>query len=97
VICGDTTPHAKPHPAPLFAAVHELGVDATHCVYVGDAQRDVTAGIAAGMKTLVARYGYFAPEDTPEHWPATGGIDSLAQLLDWLPMQAHCARRSSAS
>jgi N-acetyl-D-muramate 6-phosphate phosphatase len=97
VICGDTTPHAKPHPAPLFAAVHELGVDATHCVYVGDAQRDVTAGIAAGMKTLVARYGYFAPEDTPEDWPATGGIDSLAQLLDWLPMQAPSARRSSAS
>ena len=37
------------------------------------------------MKTLVARYGYFAPEDTPEHWPADGGIDSLAKLLDWLP------------
>lgn len=97
VICGDTTPHAKPHPAPLFAAAKALGVDAVHCVYVGDAERDITAGIAAGMKTLVARYGYFAPEDTPERWPATGGIDSLAKLLDWLPKQAESAMRSSDS
>ena len=85
VICGDTTPHTKPHPAPLYAAAKELGFDAVDCVYVGDAERDITAGIAAGMKTLVARYGYFAPEDVPECWPADGCIDSLPALLDWLP------------
>jgi N-acetyl-D-muramate 6-phosphate phosphatase len=85
VICGDTTPYAKPHPAPLYAAANELGFDASDCVYVGDAERDVTAGIAAGMKTLIARYGYFAPEDAPERWPADGCIDSLPMLLDWLP------------
>lgn len=85
VICGDTTPYAKPHPAPLYAAAKELGFDAADCVYVGDAERDIAAGIAAGMKTLVARYGYFAPEDAPERWPADGCIDSLRGLLDWLP------------
>ena len=85
VICGDTTPYTKPHPAPLYAAAKELGFDAADCVYVGDAERDITAGIAAGMKTLVARYGYFAPEDAPERWPADGCIDSLPGLLDWLP------------
>jgi N-acetyl-D-muramate 6-phosphate phosphatase len=85
VICGDTTPHTKPHPAPLYAAARELGFLAADCVYVGDAERDIAAGIAAGMKTLIARYGYFAPEDAPERWPADGGIDSLPMLLDWLP------------
>jgi N-acetyl-D-muramate 6-phosphate phosphatase len=93
VISGDTTPHAKPHPAPLFAAAKALGIAATDCVYVGDAERDITAGIAAGMKTLVARYGYFAPEDTPERWPANGSIDSLPGLLDWLPAAVSGATR----
>jgi 2-phosphoglycolate phosphatase len=85
VICGDTTPHAKPHPAPLLQAARELGCRPAECVYVGDAERDVTAGVAAGMKTLIANYGYFAPEDTPERWRADGSIDSLPMLLDWLP------------
>jgi phosphoglycolate phosphatase-like HAD superfamily hydrolase len=86
VICGDTTPHAKPHPAPLLRAAQELGCRPEECVYVGDAERDVTAGIAAGMKTLIANYGYFAPDDTPERWPADGSIDSLPMLLRWLPV-----------
>ena len=85
IVCGDTTPYTKPHPAPLLAAADALGLDAVSCVYVGDAERDVTAGIAAGMKTLIARYGYFPPEDVPERWPANGAIDSLPALLDWLP------------
>ncbi len=86
LICGDTTPHAKPHPAPLLAAAKALGIEPASCVYVGDAERDVTAGIAAGMRTLIARYGYFAPDEMPERWPADGSIESLAALLDWLPV-----------
>lgn len=35
VISGDTTPHAKPHPEPLFEAARRLGVSAGRCVYVG--------------------------------------------------------------
>jgi len=91
LVCGDTTPHAKPHPAPLLAAAKALGVDPAQCVYVGDAERDVTAGIAAGMKTLVARYGYFAPDEEPARWPADGAIESLMALLDWLPARASIA------
>jgi len=85
VICGDTTPHAKPHPAPLLAAAAELAVDPIACVYVGDAERDITAGVAAGMRTLVARYGYIEPHEAPEAWPADGMLDAPAALLDWLP------------
>ena len=59
------------------------------CVYVGDAERDVTAGIAAGMRTIVARYGYIEAHESPETWPADGGIDHPAALLGWLPAARH--------
>jgi N-acetyl-D-muramate 6-phosphate phosphatase len=88
VVCGDTTPHAKPHPAPLLFAADRLGVAPERCVYVGDAERDIIAGGAAGMPTIVARYGYLEPHDEPAGWPADGIIDSPSALLDWLPMRA---------
>lgn len=87
VVCGDTTPHPKPHPEPLLAAARTLGVAPTRCVYVGDDLRDVQAGIAAGMPTLVARWGYIGTGDPHEQWPATGGADAPLDVLDWLPVQ----------
>jgi N-acetyl-D-muramate 6-phosphate phosphatase len=91
VVCGDTTPHAKPHPAPLLHAAAELGVVPARCVYVGDAQRDIEAGIAAGMHTIVARYGYIQPDELPDTWPADGHITDPSALIAWLPERA--ARR----
>ncbi len=85
IVCGDTTPFAKPHPAPLVDAARRLGLPPERCVYVGDAERDVSAGIAAGMHTIVARYGYLRPEELPETWAADGIIDSPDELLRWLP------------
>ena len=85
VVCGDTTPFPKPHPAPLLAAADLLGVAPERCVYVGDAERDVTAGIAAGMRTIVARYGYIEAHESPDTWPADGRIDHPSALLGWLP------------
>ena len=85
VICGDTTANAKPHPEPLLAAALALKVAPSNCVYVGDAERDIIAGRAAGMKTLIASYGYLGVDDTPEHWAADGVIHALPELLDWLP------------
>jgi phosphoglycolate phosphatase len=85
VVCGDTTAQAKPHPGPLLHAVARLGLDAGGCVYVGDAERDVAAARAAGMASLVARYGYIASDVMPESWKPDGFIDSLPAVLDWLP------------
>jgi phosphoglycolate phosphatase len=85
IVSGDTTPHAKPHPAPLLHAAAALGVAATHCVYVGDDLRDVQAGNAAGMSTIVATYGYVGENGDPSGWPATGWIDRPEDLLTWLP------------
>jgi phosphoglycolate phosphatase len=85
VVCGDTTPHAKPHPAPLLHAARELGVLPQRCLYVGDAERDVLAGNAAGMPSIVATYGYIEAHETPAAWPAVGMIDRPGALIAWLP------------
>lgn len=85
IVSGDTTPHPKPHPAPLLHAAAGLGVVPTSCVYVGDDLRDVEAGNAAGMPTLVAGYGYMGMGGDPRRWPATGWIDRPLDLLAWLP------------
>ncbi len=85
VISGDTTAHAKPHPAPLLAGAEALGVEPGRVVYVGDAERDITAGVAAGMRTLVAAYGYIGGDEDPGAWPADGHIARPLDLLPWLP------------
>ena len=86
VISGDTTPETKPHPAPLLAGAAALGVPPAHCVYVGDAERDIIAGRAAGMHTLFAAYGYVGEDEVPATWNADGTLESLSALLDWLPL-----------
>jgi 2-phosphoglycolate phosphatase len=88
VVCGDTTARAKPHPDPLLHAANALRVAPERCVYVGDSERDVAAGVAAGMFTLVALYGYIAAHETPRAWPADGFLDDIGALIDWLPASA---------
>jgi phosphoglycolate phosphatase len=75
LVCGDTTPHAKPHPEPLLEAARRLGVPAAGCVYVGDDLRDVQAGRAAGMTTVAVLWGYLGAGESVEEW----GADHLAQ------------------
>ena len=84
VISGDTTPHAKPHPAPLLEAAKRLGIDPAACVYVGDDERDIVAGHAAQMKTVAATYGYLGVQSDVKSWQAHAQIESPAQLLDLL-------------
>jgi phosphoglycolate phosphatase len=85
VVSGDTTPNAKPHPAPLLHAASELNVPPSRCIYVGDDLRDIVAGNAAGMPTIVAEYGYMGNGGNSDTWPATGWIADPLALLDWLP------------
>lgn len=84
VVSGDTCAQPKPHPAPMLHACHLAGAAAAECLYVGDAERDVEAASAAGMPTLIARYGYLGAEDRPEEWGAAGFIDAPTDLLAWL-------------
>jgi len=86
LICGDTTPHSKPHPAPLLEAARRLAIPAGECVYVGDDLRDVQAGRAAGMRTIAAAWGYLGMGEPITAWDADAVIDSPAELLQWLGM-----------
>ena len=86
VVCGDTTPHAKPHPAPLLEAARRAGVAAEDCVYVGDDARDVQAGRAAGMAVLAAGWGYLGQGDAVEAWGADAVLSDPADLLQWLSL-----------
>jgi 2-phosphoglycolate phosphatase len=84
VVSGDTTPHAKPHPAPLLEAAQRIGIEPAHCVYVGDDERDIIAGKAAGMQTVAACYGYLGAAGDVSAWNADASIDSPMQLLQLL-------------
>lgn len=84
LICGDTTPHAKPHPEPLLEAARRLPVPAEACVYVGDDLRDIQAGQAAGMRTIAAGWGYLGQGEHIEDWGADFIAQQPADLLKWL-------------
>ena len=84
VVSGDTLPERKPHPRPLQHAAGLVGVPPERCVYVGDAERDIQAGRAAGMATVVAAYGYLSADDDPARWQPTGIVVEPAELLDWM-------------
>jgi phosphoglycolate phosphatase len=85
VVGGDTTPHAKPHPAPLLEAARRLELSPAHCIYVGDDERDIAAGHAAGMATVAACYGYLGHKGDTLSWGAHAHIDTPLDLLKWLP------------
>ena len=80
IVSGDTTKHAKPHPEPLLFAATQLGVAPQKCVYVGDDERDILAGKAAGMMTITAGYGYLGDGVAHLDWNADASINSPAEL-----------------
>jgi N-acetyl-D-muramate 6-phosphate phosphatase len=86
LVCGDTTPHAKPHPAPLLEGARQLGLPADDCVYVGDDLRDVQAGRAAGMAVLAAAWGYLGDGEPVGAWGADSVLPDPAALLQWLDL-----------
>lgn len=80
VVCGDTLPQRKPHPAPLLHAARELGVEPGNCIYLGDAVRDIEAGRAAGMRTVATSYGYVRPGEDVAAWLADASVDHPRQI-----------------
>jgi 2-phosphoglycolate phosphatase len=81
VVSGDTLPERKPHPRPLLYAADLIGIEPSQAIYVGDANRDIEAGRAAGMTTVAATYGFIMPDDDPTNWHADHYIDAPMELL----------------
>lgn len=88
VVSGDTTAQPKPHPGCMLYACERVGSQADQCLYIGDAQCDIEAGKRAGMKTLIALYGYIPSIVATEHWGADGTIDHPMAIVDWIETHA---------
>ena len=84
IVSGDTCPQPKPHPAPMLAAAGLCGSDPAHCLYLGDAERDIQAANAAGMPALVAAWGYLDAADQPHTWNAHGSVRHPLDTLNFL-------------
>lgn len=84
IVSGDSTALRKPHPQPILHACRQIGLDAPQCIYIGDAERDIVAGRNAGMKTLVALFGYLGDDDRPQEWHADAMIRQPLEILDWI-------------
>jgi 2-phosphoglycolate phosphatase len=84
IVSGDTVAHRKPHPMPMYHAAQLISVEPAECLYVGDAERDIQAGNAAGMTTLVALWGYLGENDKPNDWKGHGIVNAPAELIEWL-------------
>ncbi|HEX2651382.1 MAG TPA: HAD-IA family hydrolase [Burkholderiales bacterium] len=76
VVCGDTTPHLKPHPASLLHAANELALAPKDCLYVGDDLRDILAAHAAGMTSVAVEWGY------GDDWHAWNADTVIRQPMD---------------
>ncbi|MES2580446.1 MAG: HAD-IA family hydrolase [Pseudomonadota bacterium] len=82
VVSGDDAPQPKPSPATLLMACEQINVKPENCIYIGDAERDIQAGKAAGMQTAVALFGYIDISDKPEDWGADIMLQKPEDLLD---------------
>ncbi len=84
IVSGDTTPNSKPHPDPMHYACDEAESQSRECLYVGDARRDIEAGRNAGMKTLVANYGYIETGEDVTTWGADAIVNDPEAILLYL-------------
>lgn len=84
LVCPDHVSAAKPDPEPMLLGAAQIGMKPSRCIYVGDHRRDIDAGRAAGMATVVANWGYLDENDEPLSWGADHYHDHPEQLLSLL-------------
>jgi phosphoglycolate phosphatase len=86
MISGDTCAHAKPHPEPMLKACEIIGVSPAQCLYLGDDLRDMQAANAAGMRGIIANYGYVSGDASVKNWNAHGSVNKPTELLDLIAL-----------
>jgi phosphoglycolate phosphatase len=84
IVSSDSTKNRKPHPEPMYLACKIANTKPDACVYIGDAKRDIEAGRNAGMRTVIAQYGYIADTENTEEWQADHSIQTPSQILSLL-------------
>ena len=84
VVSGDTCGEPKPSVKPMLYACGQIHANPQHTLYVGDAERDIQAGCNAGMKTVLAEWGYISDEDDTDSWQPDYRITTPIELLGCL-------------
>jgi phosphoglycolate phosphatase len=83
VLGGDMMLHKKPHPWPVLHTCHQINVDTTEAVFVGDTDNDVDAAKAAAVLAWVVPYGYSGARTVDELGAdrVLSGFGDIAALL----------------
>jgi len=84
VVSGDTLIHSKPSPAPIIHACEILDVSPERVIMIGDDQRDIVSGRAAGTRTIAAAWGYIQPDDSPDSWGADAILQHPREIDGWI-------------
>jgi len=87
VICPDDVARRKPDPEPILLACTRIGCSPTEAIYVGDHERDIMAGRAAGMPTIACSYGYIDSDDDPASWNADHLVHNADEI--WPLLKQH--------
>ena len=90
LVCPDHVSRSKPDPEMILLACAKMGVEPAATLFVGDDERDIEAGRAAGCKTAAVTYGYIHPQDNPRNWGADAVVDHPLELRSVLE-QALCS------
>ena len=77
-VCSGDTKHKKPHPGPLNFALQCIGLQAAHCVYVGDSPEDVQMAKSAHVRVI----GVLGPFPTEKRLRASKPDLLLASIAE---------------
>lgn len=91
IICPDDVTNRKPDPEPILLACNRIGCQPGEAIYVGDHERDIMAGRAAGMPTIACSYGYIDSDDDPASWNADHLVHNAGEI--WPLLQQHYLKR----
>jgi 2-phosphoglycolate phosphatase len=80
LVCPDHVSRSKPDPEMILLACARMGVEPAATLFIGDDERDIEAGRAAGCKTAAVTYGYIHPQDNPRNWGADVVVDHPLEL-----------------
>ena len=82
LVCPEDVSNTKPDPEPMYLAAQQINIAPEDCIYVGDHPRDIDAGRAAKMYTILAAYGYLplVHKDDLTAWQADCIVNDVAEL-----------------
>ncbi len=80
LVASDMVPKPKPSPDSVLLAIETLQATHSECIFIGDAEQDIIAGNAAGVRTVAALFGYVGDRKVAEGWPANYFVTQSTEI-----------------